>query len=126
MSVGTLRRVTPEEYIRSHLDDIPGWFDVEDAWLFHWTLSWQERTMPRGDLAELGVYLGRSAVLIGLHRRPDETFTVCDLFELDAASRANMAESAAAYSELSRRQFLTNYGHYVDAPRPSSPGQPAR
>jgi hypothetical protein len=108
--------VTPEDYIDHHLDDIPGWFDSEDAWLFHWTLAWQTDSMRMGDLAELGVYLGRSAVLMGLHQQPGEGFTVCDLFDVGTTDVGNAAENSVAYPDLTRVQFLTNYGRYLATP----------
>ena len=95
------------------LDRVPGWFDREDFAIFDWILGWQEDHEPEGDLAELGVYLGRSAILVGLHRRPDETFTVCDLFEGPARDPANAAENTAEYPRLTRQAFEANYLRFL-------------
>lgn len=62
-------------------DEIPGWFMPIDQAAFAWTLQFQNRTEPPGDLLELGTYRGKAAVLMGRHLRPGETFTVCDLFD---------------------------------------------
>ncbi|SDQ85263.1 class I SAM-dependent methyltransferase [Thermostaphylospora chromogena] len=85
-------------------DAVPGWFPETDMRLFEWLLGWQERTNVHGDLLELGAYLGRSAILIGRHRRAEERFTVCDLFEPLPAR-----EDARDHPELSRAAFETNY-----------------
>lgn len=59
------------------LKDVPGWFPPLDQVLFTWFL---EKQQLAGDLLELGVYMGKSAILLGHHLRPGEAFTVCDLF----------------------------------------------
>ncbi|MEV4170502.1 class I SAM-dependent methyltransferase [Nonomuraea sp. NPDC049709] len=88
------------------LERIPGWFWPADQRLFEWFLS---DDAARGDVLELGTYLGKSAVLIGGHVRQGETFTVCDLFESDAPDADNGAETSRSYSALTRRQFEQNY-----------------
>ena len=87
------------------LDRIPGWFWPTDQRLFEWFLS----AGTQGDLLELGTYLGKSAVLIGGHLRPGESFTVCDLFESEAPDAANEAETTGSYSTLTRQRFEQNY-----------------
>lgn len=86
------------------LDSIPGWFPETDMRLFEWLLDRQSRVPIRGDLLELGAYLGRSAVVIGRHRHPDERFTVCDLFRPLSAGAA-----VHGHPPLSRAAFETNY-----------------
>lgn len=100
--------------LTSAVDRIPGWFWPTDRRLFDWILS----AGDQGDLLELGTYLGKSAVLIGGHLRPGETFTVCDLFESDAPDADNDAETSKSYSTLTRRKFEDNYlGVHADLPR---------
>ncbi|MEV6514031.1 class I SAM-dependent methyltransferase [Streptomyces sp. NPDC051642] len=91
------------------LDDVPGWFPVLDQTLFEWFLDRQESAGTRGDLLEVGVYMGKSAICVGRHRRDDEKFTVCDLFEGDALDDANQAESTKSYASLTQRTFEENY-----------------
>jgi hypothetical protein len=93
------------------LDDVPGWFPVLDQMLFTWLLTRQ--TSP-GDLLEVGVYLGKSAILLGHHRREGERYTVCDLFEGEAPDDANRAESDKSYGSLTRRAFEENYLSFHD------------
>ncbi|GHE13094.1 class I SAM-dependent methyltransferase [Streptomyces alanosinicus] len=97
-----------------HLDDVPGWFPVLDQLLFDWFLSRQEAAGMRGDLLEVGVYMGKSAIFIGQHQRPAEKYTVCDLFEGEAPDDANRAESTKSYSALTRDVFEQNYRSFHD------------
>ncbi|MFJ4472230.1 class I SAM-dependent methyltransferase [Streptomyces sp. NPDC089424] len=96
------------------LDDVPGWFPVLDQTLFDWLLTRQEAAGVRGDLLEVGVYMGKSAIFLGRHLREGERYTVCDLFEGDAPDRANRAESTKSYSALTRQVFETNYLSFHD------------
>ncbi|MGW2644848.1 class I SAM-dependent methyltransferase [Streptomyces sp. NPDC001393] len=96
------------------LDDVPGWFPVLDQLLFDWFLTRQETTGMRGDLLEVGVYMGKSAIFTGRHQQPGERYTVCDLFEGEAPDDANQAESAKSYGALTRRVFEDNYLSFHD------------
>jgi hypothetical protein len=90
------------------LDDIPGWFPGPDQRVFTHFLS-PDAVVPRGDLVELGVYLGKSAVLMGDFKADDETFTVCDLFGASSGDDANDRENASSYRTLDRQSFERNY-----------------
>ncbi|MEV6977254.1 class I SAM-dependent methyltransferase [Kitasatospora sp. NPDC093806] len=64
----------------------------------------------RGDILELGSYLGRSAVVLGDLLRPGERLTVCDLFDSEAGDAENAAEMTMSYrSSLTRSAFEANY-----------------
>ncbi|GAA3990235.1 class I SAM-dependent methyltransferase [Streptomyces marokkonensis] len=99
----------------SELNDVPGWFWPLDQVLFSWFLERQEQQEARGDLLELGAYLGKSAILLGHHLRDGETFTVCDLFGAEPPDAANRAEAAKSYSSLTRQAFEQNYLSFHDA-----------
>lgn len=86
-------------------DEIPGWFGPTDRDLFTWFLT----DGPPGDLSELGVFHGKSAIHIGLHRRPGERFTVADLFEGAASDEAILPSARVFYSTLTQRAFERNY-----------------
>lgn len=91
-------------------DEVPGWFFKADQEVFGWLLARQTAAGITGDLLELGAYLGRSAILLGDHLQPGETFTVCDLFDSDAPDEENAAEMTMSYRKtLSRQAFETNY-----------------
>ena len=98
------------------LEDVPGWFPATDHRLFCWLLEHQRERGVQGDVLEIGVYLGRSAILIGNHLREGETFTVCDLFESEAPDSANSQEMDHSYRDtLTRRAFEANYLSFHDA-----------
>ncbi|MBB6418780.1 class I SAM-dependent methyltransferase [Streptomyces sp. AK010] len=96
------------------LADVPGWFPPLDQMLFTWFLEQQKNVGIKGDLLELGVYMGRSAILLGHHLQDGELFTVCDLFEGDAPDEANKAESSKSYASLTQRTFERNYLSFHD------------
>ncbi|MEU8984079.1 class I SAM-dependent methyltransferase [Streptomyces sp. NPDC048309] len=97
------------------LDDVPGWFPVLDQTLFDWFLGHQESAGVRGDLLEVGVYMGKSAIFLGRHLQDGERYTVCDLFEGSAPDDANRAESTKSYGALTRQTFEENYLSFHDA-----------
>jgi hypothetical protein len=101
-----LRRTATDKF---DLTTIPGWFLPQDQKLFRWLLEEQERRQITGDLAELGAYMGKSAIVIGEYQRPSETFTIIDLFESPAGDDENCAENANAYVGLNRQAFEANY-----------------
>lgn len=88
---------------------IPGWFGGVDVAAFRVLLDATAEHLGGGDLAELGVYLGKSAVLIGGYRKRDERFTVIDLFGDAADEDANLQENRAWYPNLTRRRFEEFY-----------------
>ena len=83
---------------------IPGWFNPTDEAMFRWFLD-----RAPGDLAEIGTYLGRSAVVMGQYLRPGETFTVIDLFDEPARDDGNKGEQSDFYQGLTRERFEANY-----------------
>ncbi|MFI6105904.1 class I SAM-dependent methyltransferase [Streptomyces sp. NPDC051310] len=100
---------TPARY-----EDVKGWFAPVDQLLFDWILTVQRDAGVRGDLLELGAYLGKSAIYTGFYRGEGERFTVCDLFDAPAPDEPNGAEMARSYASLTRRAFETNYLAFHD------------
>ncbi|MFE6404684.1 class I SAM-dependent methyltransferase [Streptomyces alboflavus] len=97
------------------LSDVPGWFPNLDQMLFDWLLTRQESRGVRGDLLEIGVYMGKSAIFLGHHLVDGEGYTVCDLFEDEAPDGANKAESDKSYPTLTKQAFERNYLSFHDA-----------
>jgi predicted O-methyltransferase YrrM len=94
------------------LDAVEGWLYQKDQAVITWLLARQDRLEPPGDLLEMGCYLGKSAILVGTHQRPGETFTVCDLFDSGTAAAAddsNRSENQKSYASLTRQAFERNY-----------------
>jgi hypothetical protein len=96
------------------LDVIPGWFHMDDRLLFEWVLRDQTGRGIHGDLFEIGSYLGKSAVLLGMHARPEETVVTCDIFEDENSTTAGRADSAKYYRSLTREAFEANYLRFHD------------
>ncbi|WP_030614544.1 class I SAM-dependent methyltransferase [Streptomyces sclerotialus] len=96
------------------LADVKGWFFDQDQLLFDWLLAHQARTGVRGDLLEMGAYLGKSAIYLARYLNPGEEFTVCDLFDSPAGDEANGAEMRGSYATLTRRAFEANYLAFHD------------
>jgi predicted O-methyltransferase YrrM len=91
------------------IEEIPGWFQRMDMELFKQLLDLTRDRLGGGDLAELGVYLGKSAALIGWGQQPGETFTVVDLFEQSAEEAANRSENDEQYTSLTQQAFERHY-----------------
>lgn len=98
-----MSRLTEEDIL-----SVPGAFWQPDIDMFQVLLEATAAKGP-GDLAELGVLYGRSAVLIGDHLRDGETFTVVDLFGQPAEDESNAQENGSSYADLSQSVFEENY-----------------
>jgi len=97
------------------LATVPGWFSPLDQMLFGWHLAWQTSQGISGDLVELGVYKGKSAILIGAHLQQDETLIVCDLFGRPASEEEIGADASQFYRDrLCRQDFETNYLSFIE------------
>ncbi|MFC8200739.1 class I SAM-dependent methyltransferase [Streptomyces sp. NPDC057298] len=94
------------------LSEVKGWFRAVDQQLFDWFLSGQLDRAQRGDLLELGAYMGKSAIFMASYRRDEDAFTVCDLFDSEAQDAANLKEMNKSYSTLTRRAFEANFSAF--------------
>jgi hypothetical protein len=100
---------TADEYIRRGRRRVPGWFELEDAVLFGVFNRIQVGAGVSGDLLEIGVYQGKSAILMGFFPQPGEELVVCDLFGAEPDSAANRRENEAHYPRLEERKFAQQY-----------------
>ncbi|MFI6766975.1 class I SAM-dependent methyltransferase [Streptomyces sp. NPDC050355] len=98
----------------TRLSEVKGWFFTADQLLFDWFLAHQQDRSESGDLLELGAYMGKSAIFLGARLRPDERFTVCDLFDSPAEDASNSKEMRKSYATLTRRAFEANYLAFHD------------
>jgi hypothetical protein len=90
------------------LDDVRGWLKPADAFLMAWLLDRQTRLGQRGDVVELGVYHGKSAIVIGYHLVEGERFVVCDLFDQVSTETTERAD-IHSYKGLTQAIFESNY-----------------
>lgn len=88
---------------------IPGWFEPTDIAMFAAIGALQVEDGVRGDILEIGVYQGKSAVVLGSLLRTEEKLIVCDIFDDPAPSASVGREWAAQYSGLTLRTFEANY-----------------
>jgi hypothetical protein len=72
---------------------VPGWFSSLDALLFLCVDRAQQRLGRSGDLVEIGVFRGRSALLLGHVARPTEEVVLCDPFDAPAAEADPLHET---------------------------------
>jgi len=86
---------------------IAGWFSSHDAFMFHVLLSMQSLDKVDGDLLEIGVFEGKSSVLLGRHLKKNEEFHACDIFS-ELTDSKNAEEIRLSYPNLSRKIFESN------------------
>jgi hypothetical protein len=102
----------PRASLRAYLeriDEVPGWLYFRDVCVFDAVDGWQADLGVGGDLLEVGVYMGRSAILLGYLCRGDEELVVCDLFEDAPFDDPEKALDLHWYRGLSRHSFEANY-----------------
>jgi len=100
-----------EDQVRQFLDDtssVEGWFFPIDVSLFAALDEIQKREGITGDLFEIGVHHGKSAILLGRMLNDGERLGVCDVF---GQQELNVDHSG----EGSRDLFLRNLSRYAPA-----------
>jgi len=97
-----------KDYLERGLESIPGWMGVGAAQLFL-ALDYQQRKMGlEGDLFEIGVHQGRSAILLGLMAEGTKSrVTVCDLF-------SNQEENTSNSGRGNREAFEINWRNWIE------------
>jgi hypothetical protein len=90
------------------INKLPGWFSKHDYLAFNYILKTQFDQGNSGDTLEIGAYAGKSAVLIGLNTKENESFHVCDVFATPE-DLENAEEIGRSYANLSREIFEANY-----------------
>jgi hypothetical protein len=97
------------------MDAVPGWLNPEDALIMSGIAGLQAQKGIAGDILEIGVFQGKSAILLGHLLAPDEHLTVCDLFESRANTSSNQREQRLMYPGLERSQFERNFKRFHPA-----------
>jgi methyltransferase family protein len=97
--------------------EIPGFFYPADFILFDFILAHQLDSGVAGDMLEIGVYRGKSAILMGCGLRPDERLIACDLFD-EVLSHEDLGDKhRKTYCGLDAAEFRRNWNHYHSPPR---------
>ncbi|MFA5882573.1 MAG: class I SAM-dependent methyltransferase [Acidimicrobiia bacterium] len=88
---------------------IPGWFDDNDARLFSIVAAAQATCGIRGDILEIGAFMGRSAAWLATLVEPPEQLVISDLFQYAENTKESVAwRTWGASPKPTRRQFETN------------------
>jgi Methyltransferase domain len=98
------------------LRSVGGWLSDEDVALF---LAVDDATRAvglGGDVLEIGVYKGKSAVVLGYCIEGDERLVVVDPFGRAATDATVLAEQQRYYDDLSRAEFDRNYARFHARP----------
>src|SRR4051812_18796378 len=91
------------QYIQTGRSSVEGWVAEGDAWLFG---LWNDLHRPakvNGDILEIGVDLGASAIELGYCLGSEERLIVCDLFDDPAPTEENAREFDRFYTRQLRR-----------------------
>lgn len=97
-------RSTVAEYLQA-TRSVEGWFFPIDAYLFAFLDDVQRREGIRGNLFEIGVHHGKTAIFLSRMLRHGERLGVCDVFEQQDLNRDHSGEG-------SRELFLANMRAY--------------
>lgn len=101
------------EYINGGINTVPGWFARRDALLFDAIDNAQRSAGITGDILEIGVYQGTSAILLGYMRQPNERLIVCDLFDGITESDEDLAERQRYYEpNFGQHKFEAQYRRF--------------
>jgi hypothetical protein len=95
-----------------HVGSIPGWFTLVDILLFRKINELQHAEGKTGDLLEIGVYRGKSAILLGYLLQGEERLVLCDLFGAPAPTADNESENIRLYPNLNRELFEHDYRRF--------------
>lgn len=100
---------------RKHMGYIHGSLGQQDTYVFEVFDELQGLGNVNGDLLEIGVYQGQSAILLGFLRRNEERLHVSDPFVGPSAHDPDFLKgSVAYYQSYSRELFETNYLRFHD------------
>ena len=97
--------------ISRSIRDIEGWFSRTDQVIFSIFLQMQESA---SGLFEIGVFQGKSSILIGKFKGHVEDFHVCDIFETKVDDELNRTEVENSYRNLSLVTFKNNFLKHHD------------
>lgn len=88
---------------------IDGWFSLEAAMLFAWIDDIQKSNGIAGDIFEIGVHHGRSAIMLGFMAQTEqETFGVCDVFDDQSRNVSKSGSGNRAVFEGHMKAFFHN------------------
>ena len=102
-----------------HFSNTPGWFYLQSAAIWDTLLSYQEASNNIGNILEIGVFQGKSAGMLALHRQGEETCVFVDPAPLhEVRQRIEQAVPGAKCEYMQEMsQFLPRHSFVRDAAR---------
>jgi SAM-dependent methyltransferase len=97
-------RAAVAEYLRA-TRDVEGWFFPIDALLFAIVDEIQKREAITGDLFEIGVHHGKTALFLARMAAPGESVGVCDVFDAQSLNLDRSGEGNRAVFDRHLREF---------------------
>jgi hypothetical protein len=94
----------------------PGWLAPVDAAALLVIGDLQRTSRIRGDVLEIGVYKGKSAILLGGVIDPSEALHVCDTFGMEVDDELNRSENQESYADLALEDFTRRYNEIHTRP----------
>jgi Methyltransferase domain len=96
------------------VEDLKGWISYTDSLIIQTLLWLQNSHGVDGDLMEIGVYEGKTAILIASYLKNDEEFHACDVFDSKISSVDNFLEVINSYpGGVSQKRFETNFAKII-------------
>ena len=113
-----LARTTLSCYMRRYFFQTEGWFHEMAAVVWDCLLTFQSRARIRGNLLEIGVWRGKSAILQAMHAASDEELVLVDVRIRDEMRRTigGVKPSRAHYIQIDSRDLSTTQ-RYLDGSR---------
>ena len=107
-----------QHYMNVGSAEIDGWFFRVDMEMFALVDGVQRANGICGDMFEIGVYRGKSAILLGYLLDPaTEALEVCDIFELpESTTESTRWRTLHDDPKPARAQFLADYARFHDQP----------
>lgn len=101
------------EYINGGCNSVPGWTTRKDMLLFDAIDRAQRAAGITGDILEIGVYQGMSAILLGYMKQANEQLIICDLFDGPTESSEDTAERERYYERgFGQHKFESHYRRF--------------
>jgi Methyltransferase domain len=116
-AVSLARAAAALDYLE-RLDTIEGWLLPDTALAMIETLWLQERAGIAGDVAEIGVFRGKSFLALAAGARPGERLIAIDLFDAGDPAAERPEQDVAPYGTGNRAAFLANLARFFPGTRP--------
>ena len=115
---GSLARAGAALHYLDRLETIEGWLSPTTALAMIETLWMQERAGIAGDIAEIGVFRGKSFLALAAGARAGERLIAIDLFDAGDPAAERPEQDVTPDGTGNRAAFLANLARFFPAARP--------